>query len=855
MKKKNKIFLLSFTIPIITIGIIFALASIFPFGNKSILINDLSTQYVELMEYLKNALLGKHSFFYSFNWGMGKSLVGTIAYILSSPVNILLIFYPKTDIQLVIFIITLIKYGLIGLSFNFFLYKKFHTENYNTILFSLCYSLMAYNISYTLNIMWLDGVFLLPIVLGYLVEMIETDKKTGLIISLTLLIISQFYMAYIVILFSIVYFWYEIFIKKYNINLKEAFLKFFKYIGLIELSAAISAFLTLPTYLSLVRENSMQSLLTFNINYEFGDILSKVFIGSFDTLRTFGTPNLYCGIIIIILSIGYFLSNKVNKKEKIFSFLVLFIMYASLRLEFLYMIWHAFDKPNWFPARFSFAICFFLIYIAYKFYLTLNEMLSKNLIISIISVLIASVIFIRREYLSILDIKINLMFLFSYLIIFILKINRKKKEILFSILVIGELVLNATMIQHDLDSSIGYVQKDDYIYEKKEIKEAISTIKSQDKGIYRIEKDFATRYNNGLSNDYMTLDIYSSNYNRELHTFLRHLGLSVFDKYGRYAGTTMISDAFLGIKYVISNKGNDVYPLIGQTDEYDIYKNDNAFPLIFSVNNNIMNMLPYEQYKNPFELQTDIINKLSGKNYKLFEKINFVSEKIVNLKTIELKNEKIKYEKIDKSKEAYIKYTINPKNKKNLTYLYIDDLKEIVSKIYLKINDEDVSGDIIDQGDKLIKINNNDRIKIIIDTDNLEMNRDKIYELNREQFENAITEIKKINNTNFIKEMKDGYVKIKSDTNQEKILMTTIPYEKGWKLKINGKPSKIKKIMGIFIGISLEKGTNIIELKYEVPGLKIGILVSLITIITLVFIKIYKYKNFKSKEVKKNEKL
>ena len=82
---------------------------------------------------------------------------------------------------------------------------------------------MAYNISYTLNIMWLDGVFLLPIVLGYLVEMIETDKKTGLIISLTLLIISQFYMAYIVILFSIVYFWYEIFTKKYNINLKEAF--------------------------------------------------------------------------------------------------------------------------------------------------------------------------------------------------------------------------------------------------------------------------------------------------------------------------------------------------------------------------------------------------------------------------------------------------------------------------------------------------------------------------------------------------------------------------------------------------------------------------------------------------------
>ena len=157
----------------------------------------------------------------------------------------------------------------------------------------------------------------------------------------------------------------------------------------------------------------------------------------------------------------------------------------------------------------------------------------------------------------------------------------------------------------------------------------------------------------------------------------------------------------------------------------------------------------------------------------------------------------------------------------------------------------DVSGDIIDQGDKIIKVDNNDKIKIIIDTDSLEINKDKIYELERENFENAVKEIKNTRSQYFIEKMKDGYIKINANVNENEILMTTIPYEMGWKLKINGKQGKIEKIADVFIGIRPEKGTNIIELKYETPGLKIGIFISLVTLIILVFIKIYKYKKFR----------
>ena len=82
MKKNRIISILSFAAPIIIIGIIYAFIGIYPFGEKSVLINDMSSQYVELMQYFREALLGKRSFVYSFNLGMGKSLIGIIAYII-----------------------------------------------------------------------------------------------------------------------------------------------------------------------------------------------------------------------------------------------------------------------------------------------------------------------------------------------------------------------------------------------------------------------------------------------------------------------------------------------------------------------------------------------------------------------------------------------------------------------------------------------------------------------------------------------------------------------------------------------------------------------------------------------------
>lgn len=96
--------------------------------------------------------------------------------------------------------------------------------------------------------------------------------------------------------------------------------------------------------------------------------------------------------------------------------------------------------------------------------------------------------------------------------------------------------------------------------------------------------------------------------------------------------------------------------------------------------------------------------------------------------------------------------------------------------------------------------------------------------LDMKQFENVISIFS--TQTCHIKEMKDGYLKAEYDCKKEGTLMLTIPYENGWTLKVNGQDQPLKKVANIFMGVDIEKGKNIIELKYNVPGKALGMILS-----------------------------
>jgi uncharacterized membrane protein YfhO len=71
------------------------------------------------------------------------------------------------------------------------------------------------------------------------------------------------------------------------------------------------------------------------------------------------------------------------------------------------------------------------------------------------------------------------------------------------------------------------------------------------------------------------------------------------------------------------------------------------------------------------------------------------------------------------------------------------------------------------------------------------------------------------------------------------ILFFSIPFDKGWHIFINGKEAHLERVNAGFSGIFLDKGEYDIELKFEVPYLCIGLIVSSIALMIYVGLSCY----------------
>ncbi|WP_278287236.1 YfhO family protein [Cellulosilyticum ruminicola] len=81
---------------------------------------------------------------------------------------------------------------------------------------------------------------------------------------------------------------------------------------------------------------------------------------------------------------------------------------------------------------------------------------------------------------------------------------------------------------------------------------------------------------------------------------------------------------------------------------------------------------------------------------------------------------------------------------------------------------------------------------------------------------------------------KDGYIEGDiTNTHETQLLMTSILYDPGWRIKVDGKKQDILAIQNALLGCRLSPGTHHIILYYEVPGFKIGLCISLFTLVII----------------------
>ena len=335
--------------------------------------------------------------------------------------------------------------------------------------------------------------------------------------------------------------------------------------------------------------------------------------------------------------------------------------------------------------------------------------------------------------------------------------------------------------------------------------------------------------------DYNSLSHFSSIYKVDLRKVLGKLGLSETKYYEFYgAGSTIPVDSILSVRNVISKYNFDSsYEKGYNYKDMTVYNNPYWLPLGFMVNNKIRNVDVINNDAVTFEIQNEILNSMSpDEKVKYFNKI-----KITDITTYNLGKEDNKYSIINKDDRAYIDVKIRTRRYQP-TYMQLQtrglkNIEVISNGEILRNYETEGTVEVINLG----KYNSEKDITVRINFKNAEgywlMNR--IYSLNLRQFNklyNNLSEneykISKYNDTNIIGEV--------TSTENKQMLYTSIPYDDGWSVTIDGKKAEKVELLNAFIGVEIPKGTHKVEFKYMPQGLKIGAIISGASLILLILI-------------------
>ena len=353
--------------------ILLALALLYrfaPFGDQSMLTVDLGQQYIDFFSLFRQTLLETpEQFIYSFQKGYGGEMIGLWGYYLMSPFNFVLLLFDESNLAVGVTLLTYLKLISASMTFFYFARKKDQLSGTVAAIFSNGYTLMSYTIIYMLNIMWFDGLVLLPLIALGLDFMMTRHRSKLYVVSLALLLIANFYIGWMVCIFLVFYAAFVIIERQPKVSLRRFVQHYAYFIWQSLIAGALSAVMLIPTFVSLLNNKATHTKTDWNweVAHNLAAIGSKLFMGSFvfDEMKK-GSPNLYAGLIVSLFAVYYFFARKIHWREKLMAIIVLVPFYLGFHFKVFDRIWHGGQFPIWYHFRFSFITTFFLIVLALK---------------------------------------------------------------------------------------------------------------------------------------------------------------------------------------------------------------------------------------------------------------------------------------------------------------------------------------------------------------------------------------------------------------------------------------------------------------------------------------------------------
>ncbi len=870
----NRFIFLSMAVSLLAILFILAVYKAFPFGDTTVLHMDLYHQYGPLFTELYDRVIDRESFLYSFTSGGGSSFLGNYFNYLSSPLNALIFLFNREQIPYAITFLVALKCVLCAGSFTLYLKLSLKRHSCVSAVFGVFYSFSAYMLAYFWNIMWLDGMFILPLIALGTERIINTGNCRLYICALVYMLYSSYYIGYMTCIFSVIYFFayaaISITNNKIDKNLTTTKKCSFKNLRNNKFlnhgvrfavssvfAAALCAFFLIPVYFILSGCSATSDSFPDSVKSYFTvlDFIQSHFAALETTIRSSGDdviPNVYCGVITLILIPLFVVNKKIRLKEKAVYILLLLFLFASFNTNYINFVWHALHFPNDLPYRFSFMYSFVLLVVAFKAIMHLRAVGIKEIGFTAMFWIAAAAVSQELSTNKITDTTIYLTITFLILWTAFLFLARKGTG---GKLIIGTLVLSITfceVIVSDTNAFNFNQGLSNYNSNYETYTDSLNYIDKNDKSFYRTELCKLNTRMDPCLYGYRGISVFSSMAYEKYSGLQYSLGM-----YGNrinsytYNTQTPVYNMMYAIKYLIYNDEAIRPSTQLYTNYYDdadggstVYENDYFLPISYCVNSALEIWSTAEG--DPFTVQSDFFTLATGYS-DVFAEVEYSS---------------CEYEGI--SGDANVthngRYWFNKESNSNYGSIELTITAVRDGNVYIYVTSPDITNISCERGGKTVSqeietpyildlgyADNGEEITVSIDAGNISTDESSFeiyaYSLDTEVLKAGY---KKLYDSSIeVSDFSETRIKGTVSSEENCILYSSIPYDNGWSVYIDGVKTETFEIGECQLGVMMKPGTHTVEYAYRPKGLVVGIVISAAAAASLAGYEIIKIKKRK----------
>lgn len=984
--------LAAFAIPLLLTLIAYIGFDVFPFGKRSVLTLDLNGQYIYYFEGLRDAFWGDGSIFYNWSRNLSGGFMGIIGYYLASPFTLIVMLMPRSLILEAVMIMQICKVGAAGAAFCIYAQRSKKLSGIPAVTFSTAYAMMSYVVIQLINPMWIDGPIFLPLIILGVEYLIDDGRKINFIIPTALMFIANFYIGFMVAIFVAIYFVYYLF---FGTNRKfRDVSEYAKTCGVMAISTFVvlmcSVIMILPVYNALALGKFEFSEPVYNWKerlFKLPELIpcmlpNQYYSVNVDTgTRFYGRPEIYCGVITLVMLPLYFCNKKIKLNKKLGNGLLVFVMIMSMYIKPLNMYWHGGQDPNWLPFRYSFLLSFVFVSMAAEVFSHIDGY--KLSPYSVGGTFAGITIFVlwfeqlmpkynynesKYKYVAKLPYKdemnygsdrwneiwlgtlvFGIILAAFYLGMLFFYSKAKKKSAKNAVLLCMTAVVcfeggyNCYDSFRKIYKEVGNSCRDSYaeIVDAPNVTEALE---SYDGGFYRAEKTYQRMVNDNMAYGLKGVSHSSSVMNTRAIKFLENIGYFTQSFESKYEGNSPVADSLLGIKYVIDDptrKQGDKKILDASYEKVfstniknyhesdqtvrknivDVYKNPNALAIGYMADDDIIRFGILGN-DNPFNNLNNWLSAMTGNTPQITqpvkEKVTLVPKQYY--KRVELAENAVSFDE----NSVYLHDYFNPSTKTvhdcyeakagasdavvnvNMTvpqdgdlYMHLGTDVKRKCNVWIGIKDEtgeyhgrnseffDGCGTYFETNSspivRLGKFEKGEEIQVRFTiiatgpngtydgTDEYIMVRQKeadggsgfhFYYLDKEEYQNDIDILKSQQWEIDMDKSNDRHLEGKVTAKANQVLVTSIPYEPGWTIKVDGKKLETRIVeqkdedgnvklmnydsgdgelilMDSLIGVRLSEGEHTVEMTYTPPGFNVGVFTLILGIGVIVMFYIY----------------